>query len=143
VPEDPEATTIQCEYPLIQSSNQLPYHFIHGYRMFLSQVLGIAINPVAFKGDIHLTRQEKDWISQVGEITGDLGSRFWIIVSGGKTDFTAKWWGPDRAQAVVDHFQGRIQFVQCGEAPFRSSQTEHFQQVTTITPLAGKISSPL
>ena len=27
-----------------------------------------------------------------------------------------QWWDVERCQAVVDHFRGRIQFVQCGEA---------------------------
>ena len=39
-----------------------------------------------------------------------------MIVAGGKHDFTAKWWNPASYQKVVDHFQGRIQFIQCGEA---------------------------
>ena len=37
-------------------------------------------------------------------------------MAAGKYDFTAKWWDPARFQEVVDHFAGRIQFVQCGEA---------------------------
>jgi len=36
-------------------------------------------------------------------------------MAGGKYDFTAKWWNPAAYQQVVDHFRGRIQFVQCGE----------------------------
>ena len=40
---------------------------------------------------------------------------FWLLVSGGKRDFTIKWWDPDRYQRVVDHFRGCIQFVQVGE----------------------------
>jgi ADP-heptose:LPS heptosyltransferase len=107
---------IDCHYPLIHQSNQLPYHFIHAFRLFLSEHLGVEIRPHAFKGDIRLTEQEKTWMSQVDEITGTYGTPFWIIVSGGKSDFTAKWWDPDRAQAVVDHFQDRLQFVQCGAA---------------------------
>jgi ADP-heptose:LPS heptosyltransferase len=107
---------IECHYPLIHQSNHLPYHFIHGFRLFLSKRLGVEITPHAFHGDIHLSQEEKEWLSQVDEITGTPDSRFWIIVSGGKTDYTAKWWDPDRCQKVVDHFAGRIQFVQCGEA---------------------------
>lgn len=38
------------------------------------------------------------------------------IVAGGKYDFTAKWWNPACYQQVVDHFRGKIAFVQCGEA---------------------------
>lgn len=113
--EDEEGVeVIDCLYPLIHQSNQRPYHFIHGFRLFLEEKLGVPIHPHAFKGDIHLTKQEKLWMSQVDEITGKLWTPFWIIVSGGKRDFTAKWWDPERCQAVVDHFKGRILFVQCG-----------------------------
>ena len=52
-------------------------------------------------------------MSQVEE-TGFRGS-FWIMMAGGKYDFTSKWWNPDSYQQVVDHFAGRILFVQCGE----------------------------
>ena len=67
-----------------------------------------------FSGDIHLAAQEKEWMNQVEELWGFKG-RFWILLAGGKYDFTTKWWSPDYYQAVVDHFQGRVQFVQCGE----------------------------
>lgn len=112
---DEGVETIPCEYPLIHRSNTAPYHMIHGFRLFLQEKLGVPIEPRAFKGDIHLSAEEKGWLSQVEEIEG-AGARFWIVVSGGKRDYTAKWWDPDRAQRVVDHFQGRIRFVQCGEA---------------------------
>ncbi len=112
----PEVEDIHCEYPLIHQSNHLPYHFIHGFRLFLSERLGVDIRPHAFKGDIHITDQEKGWLSQVDEITGTLGTRFWLVASGGKTDFTNKWWDPERCQAVVDHFRDRIVFVQVGAA---------------------------
>lgn len=111
---DAEVEVIDCHYPLIHQSNQLPYHFIHAFRLFLAEHLKVKIRPHAFKGDIHLHGQEKAWMSQVDEITGNYDTPFWLIVSGGKSDFTAKWWDPKRCQAVVDHFQGRLQFVQCG-----------------------------
>jgi ADP-heptose:LPS heptosyltransferase len=40
---------------------------------------------------------------------------YWIIVAGGKFDFTIKWWHFRRWQAVVDYFQEKILFVQIGE----------------------------
>lgn len=113
--EDPGVETVDCEYPLIHGSNQIPYHFIHGYRMHLNDKLGIQIRPHAFKGDIHISEQEKHWMSQVQEIREE-DTRFWIIVSGGKTDFTNKIWDPARFQEVVNHFKSRITFVQIGEA---------------------------
>lgn len=112
---DPTVEVLPCHYPLINRSNQLPYHFIHGFRLFLQEQLAVTIEPHAFHGDVHLSAQEKGWLSQVDEITGHAGTPFWIIVSGGKKDFTAKWWDPARSQQVVDHFRGQIQFVQCGD----------------------------
>ncbi|NOX55709.1 MAG: glycosyltransferase family 9 protein, partial [Planctomycetes bacterium] len=109
---DPDVTVLDMHYPLIHQSNRAPYHFIHGFVQYLESVLGLKIPVTEFKGDVHLSEEEKRWMSQVEEL-GHRGE-FWIIVAGGKYDFTAKWWDPARYQKVVDHFQGRIQFVQCG-----------------------------
>lgn len=106
---DGQGQEMRLEYPLIHKSNQLPVHFISGYRADLGNKLRLAIPPGPFRGDIHLSEQERNWIPQVE-------GPFWIIVSGGKTDFTAKWWDPERWQAVVDHFAGKLRFVQVGEA---------------------------
>jgi ADP-heptose:LPS heptosyltransferase len=111
---DPAARTIDIHYPLIDKSNQRPYHFIHGYPQYLEQQLGVPVPVTEFKGDIHLSPAEKGWISQVEE-SGFRG-RFWVVVAGGKYDFTAKWWSPAEYQAVVNHFLGKILFVQCGES---------------------------
>lgn len=112
--EEPDVELVECGYPLIHRSNTGPWHFIHGFTQHLAEKLGVAIQPGDFKGDIHLSAQEKAWISQVQEIT-KTPVAFWIIAAGGKFDFTAKWWEHLRYQAVVDHFQGRILFVQVGE----------------------------
>lgn len=105
--------TVECHYPLIGQSNQTPHHVIHGFVHFLNERLSLNIQASAFKGDIHLTRVEKAWISQVGEITGS-EIPYWIIVSGGKYDVTIKWWDSKRYQRVVDFYRGNIQFVQTG-----------------------------
>lgn len=112
--KDPGVEVFKADYPLINQSNTIPYHFIHGFMQDLGKKLGVEIKPTLFKGDIHLSPEEKSWISQVQEITGE-PTKFWIIVSGGKYDFTAKWWDPARCQEVVDYFWGKITFVQCGE----------------------------
>ena len=105
---------IECQYPLIHSSNTAPYHFIHGFIEFLNVCLGLRIRPTEFKGDIHISPMERSWISQAEEIIGR-NLPFWIIATGGKFDFTAKWWDPARFQQVVDHFLGKILFIQVGE----------------------------
>lgn len=105
---------IDMHYPLINESNHRPVHFIHGYIDYLSSVLGISIKPMGFKGDIHISEDEKQWQNQVEQTFGYKG-KYWIMVAGGKYDFTAKWWPPEFYQKVIDHFLGRVQFVQCGE----------------------------
>ncbi|SAL76580.1 glycosyltransferase family protein [Caballeronia telluris] len=112
--DDPSVETIDCEYPLIHRSNVTPYHFIHGFIEHLNERLGLAVRPTEFRGDIHLSDLEKSWTSQVGEIVGEQ-LPFWIVVAGGKNDFTAKWWDPVRYQRVVDYFSGHVLFVQVGE----------------------------
>jgi ADP-heptose:LPS heptosyltransferase len=104
---------LEMHYPLIHQSNQRPYHFIHGYAQYLEQQLGVPVPVTRFYGDVHLSEQEKH--SPSPGVECGVPERFWIIVAGGKHDFTAKWWNPASYQAVVDHFRGRIHFVQCGE----------------------------
>ncbi len=111
---DKEARTLPMHYPLIHQSNQRPYHFLHGYPQYLEQQLEIRIPLTRFAGDIHLSRQEQQSPLDCG--VAELPGRFWIIVAGGKYDFTAKWWNPEYYQQVVEYFVGKIQFVQCGEA---------------------------
>ena len=67
---------IHAEYPLIQYSNQRPYHFIHGYAQFLEERLGVRIPVTAFKGDLHLSQQEKRLVSM-----RDLQRRFRQTIS--------------------------------------------------------------
>lgn len=128
---DPEAEQIECHYPLIHKSNQLPHHFVEGFGAFLADRLGVPIPTTGFKGDIHLAAREKAWKSQVKEIVGsDLP--FWIIVAGGKRDFTVKWWSCERFQAVVDEFRNRILFVQVG------AENHHHPRLRGVLDLVGK-----
>ena len=197
---DPGVGVIQCHYPLIQQSNQAPYHFIHGFIQFLNQRLGLSIRPTAFKGDIHLSKEEMEGPSPLSELSSsrreeahservgdqslvtsaatgddrphpgplpqergagrpalvnsersgvhDARAKFlplpggggrgegelpvWLICAGGKRDFTIKWWEGARYQAVVDHFRGRIRFVQVGAA------SDHHFDLTGVLDLRGK-----
>ena len=111
--EDEDVVIYKVEYPLIHNSNDGQYHFIHGFRKDIEKKLDLIIPSTSFKGDIHISDKEKSWINQVEEM-GEKNN-FWIMMAGGKYDFTAKWWSPDYYQKVVDHFKGKITFVQCGE----------------------------
>jgi ADP-heptose:LPS heptosyltransferase len=112
--KDPGVTVLECEYPLIHQSNQRPFHFIHGFVQFFNEKLNLQIKPTEFRGDIHVSPEEKSWFSQVREVV-EQDVPFWIIVAGGKNDFTIKWWDQRRFQEVVDRFRGKILFVQVGE----------------------------
>ena len=116
--KDRTVHVLKCDYPLIHQSNGLPVHFVQGFIEFLNEELGVKIRLSAFKGDVHVSALEKSWISQVHEIVGrDLP--FWIVVAGGKQDYTIKWWDHQRFQEVVNHFRGKILFIQIGEGGHR------------------------
>src|SRR4051794_15739275 len=106
--DDPGVEVIGMKYELIHESNEGPYHFIHGYARHLEGVLGVRIPVTKFKGDVYVSDLEKSWMNQVREDPIGWRDDFWILIAGGKYDFTAKWWDPSRFQAVVDHFAGRI-----------------------------------
>jgi Mannosyltransferase putative len=110
---DPGVAIIACHYPLIKESNAVPYHFLHGFMQFIGERLGVNLSPTAFKGDIHLGDDERDASSEPEAIVG-VAVPFWIVSAGGKFDYTIKWWDIARYQAVVDHFEGKILFVQVG-----------------------------
>ena len=112
--DDPEAEVVECHYPLIHQSNNTPVHFLHGFPAYLNQRLGLHIRVTDFKGDIYIGPDERAWFAEMAPLDPDT-LPFWLLVSGGKRDFTIKWWDPARHQRVVDHFRGRIQFVQVGE----------------------------
>src|SRR5439155_12403020 len=111
---DPDVKVLQCHYPLIHRSNLAPYHFLHGFIEYLNEQLELQIRPTLFKGNIHLSDEEKSLPSLIRELSG-ADAPYWIVVAGGKYDFTIKWWHFRRYQAVVDRFQGKILFVQAGE----------------------------
>lgn len=112
--EAPDVQSMVCHYPLIHQSNTAPYHFIHGFMEYLNDQLGLRIRPTEFKGDIYLSEEEKQRPSPVEEVLHE-PRPYWIVAAGGKYDYTIKWWHRRRWQEVVDHFKGRLLFVQVGE----------------------------
>lgn len=123
---------IDMHYPLIHQSNQRPYHFIHGYVQYLEERLGVKIPVTEFRGDIYLSSEERG--SRPSGLLA-VPENYWIIVAGGKYDFTAKWWNPASFQKVVDLLQGHIHFVQCGE------EGHWHPPLSGVTNLLGKTST--
>jgi len=127
---DGDVRVIECEYPLIHRSNEEPHHFLEGFVDYLNTRLSLHVRVTEFKGDIYLSELEKSWMSQVEEL-GVHGS-FWIVVAGGKLDYTIKWWSHERFQAVVDALLGQRQFVQVGES------CHHHRELNGVIDLRGK-----
>lgn len=131
--DDPSVQIVDCEYPAVHQSNRVPLHFVQAFGEFLCENLRIDFRPTEFKGDIYLSDKERTSPSVVAQITGSK-EPYWIVVAGGKNDFTIKWWATDRYQSVVDHFADAIQFVQVG------SIEDHHPRLDGVLDLRGKTS---
>ena len=59
---------------------------------------------------------------------------YWLFASGGKWDYTIKWWSAKRYQEVVDHFEGKVEFVQVGESH------HHHPPIEGVVDLRGRTS---
>lgn len=111
--EEPGVEVIDCHYPAIDRSNQTPDCFLSGYAQHLARVLGKPLPLATNRPHLYLSTEEQSWMGQVEE---QLGRRtpYWLVNAGTKRDFTAKQWPLEFYQAVVDHFAGRMLFVQVG-----------------------------
>src|SRR4030095_8733672 len=111
--ESDEVQILECHYPLIHESNTGSVHFLDGFIVYLNTHWGLNIELTAKRGDIYLSPQERHAPPAVTEWCG-FRVPYWIIAAGGKWDYTIKWWDAKRWQKVVDHFVGRLLFVQVG-----------------------------
>ena len=111
---DPDVRTLDCHYPLIHESHRRSEHFVFGYLDFLNRTLNLSASTTEFRGDVHLSPGEQQNPGPLESVT-QARIPYWILVAGGKFDFTLKWWDWRRYQKVVDHFAGKIAFVQVGE----------------------------
>lgn len=113
--KDPEATVIECHYHLIHESGHRGLHFLFGFIEFLRDRLALPrLYLTECKGDIYLSNEEKNWKNQVAQHFGWDGP-FTLINAGRKADFTAKFWGHENWQKVVD-LCPEVKFVQVGES---------------------------
>ena len=112
--QDPGIEEIEVECPMVDLSNDLPRHFLEGFGDFLGRHLGRGFELSEFRGDIHLTRCEREHPGRIAQLLRS-DTPYWLIATGGKMDLTIKWWSYRRYQEVVDIFRDRILFVQVGE----------------------------
>lgn len=104
---------IDCKNVQIDRTGERGIHYVGAYLEHLNHHLGIRTDLKKVAGDIHISPVEKNWHSDIWTLCGR-EVPFWLICSGGKLDIPIKWWDHGRYQEIVNHFRGRIQFVQVG-----------------------------
>ena len=113
--DDPDARRVNVLLTHIDDCQTKLANFIADHVSHVATVLDLPkLSLQKFAGEIHLAPWESVWCSQVADVIGK-ELPYWIIVSGGKRDFTTKWWGAHRFQEVVDAYRGKILFVQIGQ----------------------------
>jgi ADP-heptose:LPS heptosyltransferase len=110
---DPEIEIVPCEPRLTNWSNTVPYHIIESFIDDINERLGLHIRCTDFKGDLHFSPGEKRASPVIHRLAGR-SIPYWLIFAGGRHEIPIKWWDSQRYQQVVDHFAGKIQFVQAG-----------------------------
>jgi hypothetical protein len=114
--DDADGQRIELGYTdLIATCSQQPYPFLAGFCHDLGKKLGIKLELSTNRPHLYLSEEEM-FTSAISELTGDATTRYWLLCAGIKNDFTLKQWPVEYYQRVVDHFRGRIQFVQVGHA---------------------------
>lgn len=119
-------------YDMVHRSDEYQLHFLQGFIADLNAWLKLQIRLTEFRPDLHFSEQELFY----KPIEGD----YWIILSGGKADFTTKLWDPQRYQEVVDRLHGKVNFVQLGGG-LKAGGAKHFHRgLNGVTNLVGQTS---
>lgn len=105
---------IECNYPTVNQSNQRAVTFLNGYLDDLGKQLGIPLEQQCYRPHVYLSKEEAGWISMIHQHITHAPTKYWLVSAGCKKDYTIKMW--HGYQQVVDHFAGRVQFVQIGKS---------------------------
>lgn len=125
-----QARVLPVGYPLIHQSNQTGLHFIQGFLHDINKKLNLNVRLTEFRADLHWSDAEL----QNPLVEGD----YWVILSGGKADFTTKWWDVARYQQVVDELKGEVNFVQIGNKPSGGGARHYHPALNNVVNLVGK-----
>jgi len=136
---DKTAKTVKLNYTdAIGKCNQLPFHFIHGYRQTLEKELGLDIPCTGTTGEIVLSGMEKLWGTRMQELIGD-PQPYWLLMAGGKSDFTTKLWPREYWLEVIEAMKDRITLVQVGRRTKGNVSLKHYQpKLPHVIDLIGK-----
>lgn len=93
---------LHMHYASIHQSNDRAIHFMQAWCEHISAALNINVPLATNRPRLYFTDPEPTQ------------GNYWLVCSGGKNDFTAKLWGYDNYQKVVELLRGKIKFVQVG-----------------------------
>lgn len=106
---------IKCQYGRgIRDQNYEPVHFLAYWHRDFERQTKIKVPVTAPYPDLHLSEEERT----VPIVEG----RYWVVLSGGKSDFTAKVWEVRRMQQVVE----RLGEMGLGVVQIGSNDTGHW-----------------
>lgn len=115
---------VQMEYPLIHKVGDKDVHFLYGFIDYLNDKLSLRVKLTEFKADLHLSDADK--------ADRKIKEPYWVMVAGGKADFTAKHWWKDAWQTVVD--KSKVKFVTIGG----KEHLEHHCKLDNVIDMQGK-----
>lgn len=94
---EPLGPTLKLDYgPYIRVSGTKPIHFLTGFHGSFQKLTGRKVPLHRPHPDLHLGE----------DMPRQVDGRYWVTLSGGKTDFTNKHWVTSRHQEVVDTMTG-------------------------------------
>lgn len=129
--DPPSTKQINMKYgPQLNASKTNGRHFLTAFHEHLNRYLGLDLKLSELRPDIHFTDEER----KTPPVEGD----YWVIVTGGKADMTAKIWEHARWQRVVDMLRGKIDLVQAGGGPDRKRPRHIHQPLEGVTDLIGR-----
>ncbi len=97
---------VQMHYPAIHDSNERGIHFMQGYCEFLEAALGVRVPLLTNRPHLYFAP---------GLPEPPTTENYWVVCSGGKSDFTNKLWGFGNYDEVVTKLCPDIKFIQVGE----------------------------
>lgn len=109
-----------------------PHHFLTAFHEDFRLKTGLEVPLTLPRPDLHLSAEERQ--------TPLVAGRYWVVVAGGKTDFTTKQWSYARWQQTVDRLRGcGLRLVQAG-ATDRGPPPHKHPSLDGVLSLVGRTS---
>ena len=109
-----------------------PCHLVRAFHLDFEAKTGLEVPLLYPRPNLHLSHQEV-----VGR---PMSEPYWVVLAGGKLDFTVKHWVHSRFREIVDRFPDRtVKFVQLGGKSDDTCQHRH-PEVPGMVQMVGKTS---